>query len=944
MDEGATCFSQQLEDRYFRTLDDETPIVHVNGFNNCVGQPLPKSPNIFEGIEGDSTAAEKLPKKSYTSTALKNAIYRNKGNVPAGPAFEQMNADESRIGLKGGDGTFPKIRDFTHFVEPLKNNLLEKGYSKPTLVQRSVIPIIEKKRGYDLIARAQTGTGKTGAFLFPIIHLLHRRKQKMNINESPLYEPNAIIIAPTRELTQQLGDTAKVFSRGTCLKVVCSYGEIRISESLEEMRNGFDIFVSTMGRIMQFISEEKNKQIHRTLMFSATFDGIVEEYAGRILQPNYFMISIGGREVLPQTVKQKFVVSTKYQKFSVLCDEILSKLKPKCKGIYKDVNGVTWRRLSKKVAIFCNSRRMTNWLALKLSIRGWKSIPTSGERSQRQRQEALVAFEKGDCDILVSTSVISRGLNLVGLELVVNYEMPKTFDDFVHRTGRTGRAGNVGRAITIVDPDCLLDLRLVTELIKEMQKENIEVPSALIELNGPWQTIIYKQIPLFLYINEPEQEFAIRLIKKVLLVSESKKMISRRGLASVAAAYAKPNPLVEPIQQKTSRLPNGMTISSVDLQGAVSQLVFAFRSGSRYQQPDEGGVAHMLRNCIGSDSDNYLGLRLLWQTAQTGANLFSKLSKDLLCVQMSVNRTQAPIALSVLGEIVQPAIKPWDIYEVHKGLEIDLEHQTAEDITFENLHRAAFRNGSLANQLLCKSYEIGSDTNVGHKRLQSYVLSHHRVVPDGAGHPANPSPFLGGEVRQFGPGKLAHIAIVGEGAAFKDDKAVAIQAVLAQLIGKTGQYTNYQNIAQPSIVHRTLFKAANHNPFHLSQVNISHSDIGLVGFYLVAEGEKIFPYVKAAVQGLRELAEKTVDQELIQIAKQTLALQTLSKFDSSELLALDQASQVMAKGTAQSPEEFVNIVQSVTAEDIKKAATKLCAKLALSAYGQINQTPYLDEI
>nr|CAD2146324.1 unnamed protein product [Meloidogyne enterolobii] len=542
MDEGATCFSQQLEDRYFRRLDDETPIVHVNGFNNCVGQPLPKSPNIFEGIEGDSTTAENLPKKSYTSTALKNAIYRNKvnqhkykapnktqeelfnenaGNVPAGPAFEQMNADESRIGLKGGDGTFPKIRDFTHFVEPLKNNLLEKGYSKPTLVQRSVIPIIEKKRGYDLIARAQTGTGKTGAFLFPIIHLLHRRKQKMNINECPLYEPNAIIIAPTRELTQQLGDTAKVFSRGTCLKVVCSYGEIRISESLEEMRNGFDIFVSTMGRIMQFISEEKvkltglnflvldeadkllkdeiffrdilkiqeiaskNEQKHRTLMFSATFDGIVEEYAGRILLPNYFMISIGGREVLPQTVKQKFVVSTKYQKFSVLCDEILSKLKPKCKGIYKDVNGVTWRRLSKKVAIFCNSRRMTNWLALKLSIRGWKSIPTSGERSQRQRQEALVAFEKGDCDILVSTSVISRGLNLVGLELVVNYEMPKTFDDFVHRTGRTGRAGNVGRAITIVDPDCLLDLRLVTELIKEMQKENIEVPSALIELNGP---------------------------------------------------------------------------------------------------------------------------------------------------------------------------------------------------------------------------------------------------------------------------------------------------------------------------------------------------------------------------------------------------------------------------------------------------------------------------
>ena len=127
-------------------------------------------------------------------------------------------------------------------------------------------------------------------------------------------------------------------------------------------------------------------------------------------------------------------------------------------------------------------------------------------------------------------------------------------------------------------------------------------------------------------------------------------MLLRRGLASAATAQAKSNPVVEPIQLKTSRLTNGMTVSSVDLQvffwkyipkknnlkGPVTQLVFAFRSGSRYQQPDEGGLAHLLRNMIGRDSDNYLGMRLLWESAQNGANVDSTMSKDLHCVQMSV--------------------------------------------------------------------------------------------------------------------------------------------------------------------------------------------------------------------------------------------------------------------------------------------------------------------
>ncbi|KAL3095541.1 hypothetical protein niasHT_024367 [Heterodera trifolii] len=438
-----------------------------------------------------------------------------------------------------------------------------------------------------------------------------------------------------------------------------------------------------------------------------------------------------------------------------------------------------------------------------------------------------------------------------------------------------------------------------------------------------------------------------------------------RHFATAAASAMKAGPTVEPVQQKISRLPTGFSVASVELQGPISQLLFAFRSGARFEQHDEAGLTHQLRNAIGTDSTNYLGVRLLWVTGQSGATLQAKLSKDLMLVQMSVPRTMSPVAISVLGEFVQPALKSWDVLSVQEAMEYDLSQQNAYDLTIEWVYRAAFRNGSLSNTLLSPPYQIGNITNkrtqqfinsrwltkeaaligvnIDHELLLDYAVQ-HEVVPEGKGQPADDSPYLAGEVHQAGPTDMAHVALVGHGAKLTDEKAVAIQAVLCATIGQTGQYTDNLNIAAPGVVTQHVFKASNLNQFQLSPINLMHPDTGVVGVYLSAEGTKILPFVKAAAQGLREMASKPISDELLQIAKRTAEMQTLTTASCSSSFAVDQACQLLAKGTALTPDEFIALLKTVTADDVKKAASQLCAKLSMSAYGKVDQVPYLDQL
>uniref|UniRef100_A0AC35UGL8 Peptidase_M16 domain-containing protein n=1 Tax=Rhabditophanes sp. KR3021 TaxID=114890 RepID=A0AC35UGL8_9BILA len=434
----------------------------------------------------------------------------------------------------------------------------------------------------------------------------------------------------------------------------------------------------------------------------------------------------------------------------------------------------------------------------------------------------------------------------------------------------------------------------------------------------------------------------------------------RRGLSSTVSA-TKSSP--KSVEQKVSKLPNGLTVASIDNGAPISQLVLAFRAGSRYEQSDEAGLVHHLRNSVGTDSEKYLGVKLLWQTGNIGANLNAIATKDIFAVQLSAPREGAPIGVSLLGELGQPAFKPWEVVDMVGTVKTDLANVEAYDTLIELLHKASFRNGGLGNALLSKSYNVGK---VGYKTLGAYAKSrllsgeaaifginvdHNLLVQyateqiniaEGKGKAATPSPYKGGEVRQSGSGHLAHVAVVGEGAKLSDPKSVAVQAVLATLIANAPN-TKYSSNNGFGIVASAVNKESSNGAVGVSAINIAHFDSGVVGFYLVADESQIGSLTKKAVATFKSLAT-AIDGETLEIAKQQAATEVHLRSEDDASLALDQAVQLLSTGSAVSPVSFAEQIKSVTAEDVKKAAAKLSSKLSIASFGAIENVPYLDEL
>lgn len=457
------------------------------------------------------------------------------GNLDAGLYFEQQHREELEdlIEVNGGDLTAPIIRSFNHLISNLEQTVYKNGFTKPTLVQKAVIPLIALKRGYDIIVRSETGSGKTASFLLPVIQNLYlekrakdaadlARKDKFTLdNAYQLMVPvNALIIAPTHELAQQLGDDALKYTHGMSLSVITTYGEMSMQYSVDLLKcalannNCCDIFVCTMGRLMHFIRDkyidisnlkflildevdkllelqflEQLRELktnlnnslarHRTLMFSATIDHQVNKLASELLRPNFFKVSIGqGCDGLPSTINQKFIETRKYKKTETLI-EIFEKISRK--DLSRDENDLLWIRVPKTI-VFCNQRRVTNRLALKLCLANIKAIPSNGDRSQTQRHDAKQKFENEDCDVLVATNIISRGLNLAGVNLVINYDMPDDLNVYIHRVGRTGRVGNTGQVISLVDGDNICDRRISNTLVEYLKRAKKQIPEFLINI------------------------------------------------------------------------------------------------------------------------------------------------------------------------------------------------------------------------------------------------------------------------------------------------------------------------------------------------------------------------------------------------------------------------------------------------------------------------------
>lgn len=342
--------------------------------------------------------------------------------------------------------------DFKDF--PLSPKVLEniayKGYASPTPIQQQVIPHILS--GRDVIGMANTGTGKTASFLIPLIHKAYNDKSE-----------RVLVIAPTRELAVQIYDEFKSFSKGLGIFAALLIGGVSMNRQIGELRRNPHFVIGTPGRI---------KDLSRTRSLSlGMYDTVVLDEADRMVdigfihdityfisllpeerQSLFFSATVDGKvkDILHKFVKNPVTASVKTQETAENITQEVIKIEPGYKKIDKLHDLLAQPEFS-KVIVFGRTKWGVQKLATQLAERGFKTAAIHGNKNQNQRQRALQQFKSGDIQVLLATDVASRGLDIRDVSHVINYDMPATIDDYVHRIGRTGRADKKGVAITFVE-------------------------------------------------------------------------------------------------------------------------------------------------------------------------------------------------------------------------------------------------------------------------------------------------------------------------------------------------------------------------------------------------------------------------------------------------------------------------------------------------------------
>ncbi len=352
----------------------------------------------------------------------------------------------------------------------------DSGYLTMTPIQAKAIPIVLD--GRDVMGAAQTGTGKTAAFSLP---LLQKMLKHENSSASPARHPvRALVLAPTRELADQVANNVKAYSKHTRLRATVVFGGIDMKPQTAELKTGVEILIATPGRLLDHI-ESKNVVLNQveyvvldeadrmldigflpdlqrilsylpkqrqTLLFSATFSTEIKRLAESYLQ-DPLMVEVARPNAAAATVEQRFYsVSSDDKRAAVL-------------KLLKD------RELSQAL-VFVNSKLGCARLARSFERDGLRTNALHGDKSQDERLKALDAFKRGDVDVLVATDVAARGLDIVDLPGVFNFDVPFNAEDYVHRIGRTGRAGASGLAITLVSRE---DSRLIADIEKLLKKK-----------------------------------------------------------------------------------------------------------------------------------------------------------------------------------------------------------------------------------------------------------------------------------------------------------------------------------------------------------------------------------------------------------------------------------------------------------------------------------------
>lgn len=365
-------------------------------------------------------------------------------------------------------------------VEPILRAVAETGYTQPTPIQQKAIPVI--LTGQDVLAGAQTGTGKTAGFTLPMIQLLSTttpQKGKRTVR--------ALVLTPTRELAAQVGESVKNYGKYLPLCSTIIFGGVNINPQVNVLRSGVDIVIATPGRLLDHVNQNtvdlstvqilvldeadrmldmgfihdikkifnllpKNRQ---NLLFSATFSKEIQTLADSLLNKPE-LIEVAQRNKTSDRVQQKVhLVSSKHKR------AMLSSLIK-----YND-----WEQ----VLVFTRTKHGANRLSKQLMDDGITADVIHGNKSQNSRTKALKVFKENKVRVLVATDIAARGLDIDQLPHVVNFELPNIPEDYVHRIGRTGRAGNEGEAVSLVCPEEMAFLKNIEKLIKaEIKREEVE--------------------------------------------------------------------------------------------------------------------------------------------------------------------------------------------------------------------------------------------------------------------------------------------------------------------------------------------------------------------------------------------------------------------------------------------------------------------------------------
>jgi ATP-dependent RNA helicase RhlE len=360
-------------------------------------------------------------------------------------------------------------------IDPILRALKDKNYTEPTPIQAQAIPLVLDRQ--DILGSAQTGTGKTAAFAIPIIQLIHKIEKD---NSRPTLR--ALIVTPTRELAIQIDENIRDYSKYTNIKHAVIFGGVKQGKQVEKIRKGLHILVATPGRLLDLESQG--------LLDLSDIKLFVLDEADRMLDMGFINDIKKLLKILPTKRQSLFFSATMPQNIITLSDKILHKPKrievaPVSSAaetvqqyIYytnrtskKDLlNHILQNEDMDQVLLFSRTKHGADRITRNLKKINVRSAAIHGDKAQNQRQKALQEFKSGRVRVLVATDIAARGIDIDKLKYVINYDVPNEPETYVHRIGRSGRAGEEGIAISICEPEENAYVRDVEKLIKQKLK------------------------------------------------------------------------------------------------------------------------------------------------------------------------------------------------------------------------------------------------------------------------------------------------------------------------------------------------------------------------------------------------------------------------------------------------------------------------------------------